>query len=142
MKVPSACFGRGQHRAGQTMAEFALAATAFVLLMFGLIDMALLVYNYNTVCSAAREAVRYAIVHSPTGPNPATTAQIQQVAINWAPELNLTASNITVSWPADSNLPSEDDAKVAISYNYKLAIPFLTVRTLTLTSTSQMLVSQ
>lgn len=142
MKVASACFGRGRHRAGQTIAEFALAATALVLLIFGLIDMALLVYNYNTVCSAAREAVRYAIVHSPTGPNPATTAQIQQVAINYAPELNLAPSNITVSWPADSNLPSQDDAKVAISYNYKLSIPFLSARTLTLTSTSQMLVSQ
>jgi Flp pilus assembly protein TadG len=142
MKVPTASFRRGQHRAGQTMVEFALTATVLVLLIFGLINMAILVYNYNTACSAAREAVRYAIVHSPTGPNPATTAQIQQVAINYAPALNLTSSNITVSWPADSNLPSQDDAKVAISHNYNLQIPFLPSITVTVTSTSQMLVSQ
>lgn len=124
------------------MAEFAWSATAFLLLMFGLMQMGLAVYNYNTACAAAREAVRYAIVHSPTSPNPATTSQIQQVAINYAPALNLTSSDISVSWPADPNLPSLKDARVAISYNYQLEIPFLSTVTLTLTSSSQMLVSQ
>jgi Flp pilus assembly protein TadG len=135
-------FNQERHRKGQTVAEFAITATVLMLLIFGIIDMAILIYNYNTACSAAREAVRYAIVHSPTGPNPATTAQIQQVAINYAPALNLASSDITVSWPADSNIPSQDDAKITISHNYKLNIPLVPALNLTLTSTSQMLVSQ
>jgi Flp pilus assembly protein TadG len=127
---------------GVTAVEFALVATAFFMLIFGTIQMALAVSAYNSLSAAAREAVRYAVVHSPTSANPASTSQIQQVAISAAPALNLQTSNITVSWPSDTNIPSEDDAEVAISYNYRVKIPFMSAITLTLASSSQMLVSQ
>jgi Flp pilus assembly protein TadG len=128
--------------AGATMVEFGLVAVAFFLLIFGIIQMALAVFAYNTVCSADREAVRYAMVHGPSSANPATNSQIQQVAINAAPSLQLSTSNITVSWPSDANLPSIKDAQVKISYNYRFQIPFMSPVTLKLTATSQMLVSQ
>jgi Flp pilus assembly protein TadG len=131
------CFG-----SGQTTIEFALTATVLFMMFFGIILLSWDVYQYNMVSSAAREAVRYAIVHSPTGPNPATTAQIQQVAINYAPALKLTTSDVAVSFPADVNLPSKTDAEVAITYPYKFQIPFLPAISVTLTSTSHMLVSQ
>ena len=127
---------------GQTALEFAMVASVFLLLLFGIMQMALTVYNYNTVCSAAREAVRYAIVRSPTSPNPATTAQIQQIAINTAAGLNTSQLTIAVSWPADANLPTQTDARVKVSYQYQLQIPFFSPVTMTLASTSQMLVSQ
>jgi Flp pilus assembly protein TadG len=127
---------------GQTLMEFAVVATIFLVLMFAIMQMALIVYNYNTVCAAAREAVRYAIVHSPASGNPATTAQIQQVAINNAVGLNAAQLNVTVSWPADAELPLQEDAQVKVSYQYPLNIPFLAPATMTLASTSQMLVSQ
>jgi len=85
---------------GTGAVEFALAAAAFLLLMFSIIEMALLVYSYNTISHAARECVRYAIVHSPTGPNPATAAQIQNVTIGYAdlPSPNqLTPSEVAVT---------------------------------------------
>ena len=63
------------------MTEFALGTTVFLLLMFAAIEMAMVVYSYNTISHAARECVRYAIVHSPTGPSPATTAQIKTATI-------------------------------------------------------------
>jgi Flp pilus assembly protein TadG len=129
-------------QSGQSLAEFAIVATLLFLITFAIIELSLAVYQYNTVCSAARDAVRYAIVHSPTSANPATTSQIQQVAINAALNVNLTASNITVSWPADANLPTKQDAEVQISYQYKLQVPFVPTTTLTLTSASRMLVSQ
>jgi hypothetical protein len=81
-------------------------------------------------------------VHSPTSANPATTAQIQQVAINAAIGVNLAITNVSVTWPADANLPSLKDAQVKITYNYSFRIPFMSPVTLALTSTSQMLVSQ
>ncbi len=122
------------------MLEFAMVATCFLLLVFSVMLMAQAVYKYNNVCAAAREAVRYAMVHSPTSANPATTTQIQQVAVNHAPFLSL--NDVTVTWPADSQLPSQKDAKVVVSYNYSLNIPFMSAVNLTLSSTSQMLVSQ
>jgi len=132
----------GSEARGQTMVEFAMVASVFLLLLFGIMQMALMVYNYNTVCSAAREAVRYAIVRSPTSPNPATTAQIQQIAINTAVGLNTSQLTVAVSWPADASLPAQSDARVQVSYQYQLQIPFFSPLTMTLASTSQMLVSQ
>ncbi len=138
----SGALDSGWGKAGQTMVEFALVASVFLLLLFGVMQMALTVYNYNTVCSAAREAVRYAIVHSPSSANPATTAQIQQIAVNNAVGLDSSQLTVTVSWPSDANLPLQKDAQVKVSYLYQLRIPFVTPVSLTLASTSQMLVSQ
>ena len=138
----TAFFGGSSEARGQTMAEFAMVASVFLLLLFGIMQVTLTVYNYDTVCSAAREAVRYAIVRSPTSPNPATTAQIQQIAINTAVGLNPSQLTIAVSWPADTNLPAQSDARVKVSYQYQLQIPFFAPVTMTLASTSQMLVSQ
>ena len=130
---------------GTGMVEFAMGATIFLMLMFTIIEMAMVVYSYNTISHAARECVRYAIVHSPTGPNPATTAQIKGIAVGYAdlPAPNqLVAGDVTVTWPADPNLPSSDDAQCTIALNYSLRIPFLPSRTLPLTATARMLVSQ
>jgi len=128
---------------GQAAAEFAMIATVLFLLMFGLMTLGSAVYSYNTISSAAREAVRYAAVHSSTSAAPATDAQIKQVAKNYAQGVNLADSDVTVTWPADPNpgmrLP---DAQVRISYTYNLKIPFMSPVALGLTSTSRMLVSQ
>ena len=128
--------------AGQALVEFAIVASVFLVTLFAIMSLGLGVYKYNTLCSAAREAVRYAIVHGPTSLSPSTTAQIQQIAINQAPGLNLKASDITVTFPADPNNSAQKDAKVQISYNYSPPMPFMRPVTLTLTSTAQMLVSQ
>jgi Flp pilus assembly protein TadG len=129
-------------RAGQELVEFAAVTTAFLLLVFGLMYLGSAVYYYNTLSSAAREAVRYAIAHSPTSAAPATTQQIQQVAINDAAGLNPKELTVEVSWPSDPNLPLKKDAQVQVSYEYKVSIPFLNQVTFNLTSTSRMLVSQ
>lgn len=130
---------------GAGMVEFALGATVFLMLTFATIEMAMVVYSYNTISHAARECVRYAIVHSPTGPNPATNTQIQGVTVGYAdlPAPNqLTKSEVAVTWPNDPNLPSQQDAQCTVSLNYSLRIPFLPSKTLPLTATARMLVSQ
>jgi Flp pilus assembly protein TadG len=139
---------RSAGSAGQAMVEFAVVGATLLLVLFAMMFMGDAVYTYNTMSQAAREAVRYAVVHSPTSPNPATTSQIQQVAINYADALGLTASNITVTWPQDpninriSNKNDAYDAQVAITYTYKTHVPFLKAASFDLTSTSRMLVSQ
>jgi len=127
------------------MVEFAMAATVFLLLMFAIIELAMVVYSYNSISHAARECVRYAIVHSPTGPDPSTTSQIQKVTVLYAdlPAPNqLLPGDVNVTFPADPNLPSEQDAQCTVSLNYSLRIPFLPSKTLPLTATARMLVSQ
>jgi hypothetical protein len=81
-------------------------------------------------------------VHGPSGPNPATNTQIQQVAINAAPALSLSASNINVTWVADPNLPTKQDIQVKVKYTYQIQIPFVSAVTANFVSTSQLLVAQ
>src|ERR1700675_1459220 len=116
MRGRSASLSGDRNAAGQTMAEFAMVASVFLLLLFCIIEMAYAVYNYNTVCTAAREAVRYAIVLSPTRATPATTAPNQEIAINSAGSLNASQLTVNVSWPAAANLPLLQDAEVQVSY--------------------------
>jgi Flp pilus assembly protein TadG len=136
---------RAKCTSGTAAVEFALAATVFLLMTFSIVEMALLVYSYNTIGHAARECVRYAIVHSPTGPDPATLSQIQNITIGYAdlPSPNqLTASGIAVTWPADPRLPAQQDAQCKVSLGYVMRIPFLPLVTLPLSATASMLVSQ
>src|SRR5271168_534088 len=86
---------------GQSMVDFAWVSFAFFVLLFGIVQMGIAVYRYNTVCEAAREAARYAIVHSPNSVNnpcPATGScpGAQTVATNFAPFLSST--NVTTSF--------------------------------------------
>jgi Flp pilus assembly protein TadG len=129
---------------GQTMAEFALTVTVFLLLLFSIIELAPAVNAYSDISTAAREAVRYAIVHSPTSANnPSTTApydDIQQQAVNYAPFLS--TSDVAVSFPSDAQIPTQKDALVTITHTYPLNIPFMPNINLYLSSSSRMLVSQ
>jgi Flp pilus assembly protein TadG len=123
------------YRRGQAMVELAVAATALFVLLFAIIEMGIVVYRYNMVCSAAREAVRYAIVH------PTDSSGIKNAAINSAPFLS--TSNITVNTSVtDPNSATNKDAQVTISYPYRLQIPLVPSISLTLSSSSQMMRSQ
>ncbi|MGH7916551.1 MAG: TadE/TadG family type IV pilus assembly protein [Candidatus Binataceae bacterium] len=133
---------RGKHHPGQTAVEFAVVASVFSLLILAVFVLGLAAYSYNMVCAAAREATRYAMVHGPASANPASSAQITQVAIDFAPGLGLTAGDVSVTWPADPNQPSTDDAKVVVTYQYQIEIPFITPVTLTMSSSSRMIVSR
>ena len=131
--------GRKGREAGQSMLEFALAAIIFLTLLLNIMNMGYAIYCYHTISNAAREAVRYAIVRGPNSTTPATIAQIQQIAVNSAIGVNLSTSNVTVSWPSDPRLTSQKDVKVVVNFPYNLIMPPVNV---TLSSTSQMLVSR
>jgi hypothetical protein len=48
---------------GQSLVEFSLAITIFILLLMGTIDLGRAAYQYNGVAQAARELARVASVH-------------------------------------------------------------------------------
>lgn len=117
-------------------------ATAFLLLLSAIMMMGEAVLAYNSMSSAAEEAVRYAVANGPNSPLPASTSQIQQVAINTVPQIHLTASNVSVSWVTDANMVTRKDARVVVTYDFPLKIPWMTTVTLHLSATSQMMASQ
>jgi Flp pilus assembly protein TadG len=127
---------------GQTAVEFSTVAATLLLFTFGVMMMGEAVMSYNSMSAAAEEAVRYAVANGPNSPVPATTAQIQQIAINTASQLPLTTSNVNVSWITDPTMATRQDARVVVSYNYPLKIPWMSSITLHLSATSQMMASQ
>src|SRR5262249_20323932 len=104
------------------------------------------ILSYNTIAFAANEAARFASASGPNSPNPATAAQIQQIALNAAtPAVNLAPSQVIVNWITDPNLATRKDVVVTISYPYIVSLPLGLSNinaTLKLSSTSQMLASQ
>jgi Flp pilus assembly protein TadG len=128
-----------------------MVASTFLLLLFGIMLMAEAVMSYNSMSVAAEEAVRYAVANGPNSPNPADQPTIEGIAVNIAPQLHLTCTgcvsnpgtgNVTSSWVTDANLPTRQDAKVVITYDYNIKVPWMTKATLHLTATSQMMASQ
>jgi hypothetical protein len=55
--------GQGKGESGQAMVEFALVITFIFLLFAAILQMILLMYTYNTLADAAKEGMRYAVVH-------------------------------------------------------------------------------
>lgn len=144
MKQSNATISKPAMQCGQALVEFAVVGTLFFALMLGIMQMAELIFSYNTISDAAREATRAAIVHGETSSFDST---IQQVAINAAPSLHLTTGDVAVSFPTDVNVPSGIDAKVVITYVspiklVALLLPGHVTPSFTLTATSQMPVSQ
>jgi Flp pilus assembly protein TadG len=131
-----------QKPAGQAASEFALVAVAFFMLMFALIQMGLVICTYNTLCSATQDGARYAALHGPSRTPTAQQSDVTNIMLSRGATLNSSNLTVTLTWPADANLPSQNDAKVISSYNYRLQIPFITPVTLTFSSSAQMLVEQ
>ncbi len=145
--------------AGQTLGEFAVTATVFLFLIFSIMEVAQAVNAYNNMSAAAREAARYAMVHSPTAAGSpcssgtCTTTQltsvcsaIQQHAVDYAPFLSQGAGgcstgDINVSFTNPTN-PGSDYAVIVINHTYPLSIPWTSAVNLNLSASSRMLVAQ
>jgi Flp pilus assembly protein TadG len=136
--------------AGSSIVEFALASTILFALVFGVMAICLALYSYNVVSEAAREATRYAIVRGSScnsfpdckidSPGLQTYVQglgFPLININ-APSPALTA---VASWPNGNNNP-QNPVQVTVTYTFPLGIPFMPSRMLTMSSTSQMIISQ
>ena len=62
---------------GNGMVEFAfVAGLIFIPIAFGIIEFGRIVWAKNMVTAAAREGVRYAIVHGSDSPSPADSAAV------------------------------------------------------------------
>ncbi len=102
MKIRS--FSKEQR--GATVAEFAIIASVFFMMIFGIIEFGRLLYTHNALTDAARRGARYAALHQEsltcvknvtvygeTHIDPVTCAPTGPALIN-----HLTAANVTVTY--------------------------------------------
>jgi Flp pilus assembly protein TadG len=135
------------------MVEFALAASVFLLLLFGILEFGRALYTYHAVSNAARLGSRWAIVRgsSCTAPLDHCNAQSSDVQTYVRSQIvalmDPTQVNVTVTWPgnggscaAGSNAPG-CPVQVAVAYPFTFALSFVGSQ-LNITSTSEMAISQ
>jgi len=157
----------GARKRGSALIEFALSSMFFLAFLFGIMDFARAVYAYEFVTYAARSGARWAMVRGsscavlnpasfcePAGgaTTGATGADIQ----TYVRSLNLPGidpSQITINtsasylWPGGGSGCSSGNSpgcpvKVLVQYPYASSIPFLRIKTITLTADSEMVISQ
>jgi len=135
------------------LVEFALAATIVFMLILGIIQFSLVMYTGNFVATAAQQGTRYAAVRGSDWTSPcasansyscaATAADVQNYVLGLThPGINLTASNVTVTWLTTTATGSTCtqysqgcQVEVKVSYTYPLNIPFFSA-SIPLSSTS------
>jgi Flp pilus assembly protein TadG len=125
--------------AGASMAEFAIVAAIFFMLIIGIIECARLFYTHNALTDAARRGARYAVLH-----RQADLACVQNVVVYGEANVDpttcaptgppllpgLAPANVNVQY--DGNAPNPygmnlGTATVTIqNYDFNLSIPLFT----------------
>lgn len=140
------------------MVEFALASVILFTLVFGVMAICLALYSYNVTAEAAREATRYAIVRGSAcsagtfSDCNVTQSQLQaHVRAIAFPGITPSSLSLTAAWPTTgvTCFPSVSPCnnpgnmvRVTVTYTFPLVIPFVRSRSLSMSSTSAMYISQ
>jgi Flp pilus assembly protein TadG len=110
----------------------------FMTVIFGTMEFGRMIWAYNLVSHAAREATRYAMVHGRNSTHPATGDDIRSVVTSQAVGLAPASLNVNTSWIPDNKPGSA--VKVAVTYTFTAMTGL--VGSGTFGSTSQVIISQ
>lgn len=134
------------------MVETAIVMSLFMLMMFGIIEFGRAIYTYHMVDNAARIGSRFAIVHGSTCVHTATPdtwpcgadrTEIQNYVRSQSVDLDSQQLTITPTWPSTGNCKTTGClVDVNATYQFQFLIPFVSTQALTMTSTSEMVISQ
>ncbi len=130
----------GRFALGQSTAEFALVLPLLLLVVIGLFWLSQLLEAYDFVSYAAQAATRYAIVRGATSPQPATTNDIAGVVTNMAAGLNPKQLTVTTTW-TPNNQPGST-VEVQVQYAFQLPLPLMPSSAISLSASSEMVISQ
>ena len=123
--------------AGTTIVEFALTATIFFAIIFGIMEFGIGVWRYNLVADLSQEGARWASVRG-KNVTPATSAADVQAYV----ESRALGIPVTVTASNPSALDSGDTVSVQVSTTFTPLTTLIPHSALTLTSTSQMIMSR
>jgi Flp pilus assembly protein TadG len=126
---------------GTSMAEFAVVALVFFMIIFGIIEFGRLLYTHNALTDAARRGARYAVLHEQDNPCVVNVVIYGETHVDPAspgcpavagaqPLINgLGAGNVVVTWAGASGFAygmNLGSATVTIqNYDFNLSIPLL-----------------
>lgn len=136
---------------GQALAEFALVAPIFFLILFGIIDFGRYVYYVQVLSNAAREGARYAIVHGelgipPTGPGSsdvdgnAVKTVVRNYAIGVIGITDPDVLTITPTWDPENN-KRNTKVTVVVEYDFRSVIPLVPIPAITVKGESTLVIN-
>ena len=108
---------------GSALVEFALILPLLVLLLFGVIEFGLLLYNQQVITNASREGARYGIVARV--PERRSVAEITQVVNDYCASNMITFGSGTPSTTANPHSLTAtfgDDLTVTVSFQYDFLV--------------------
>lgn len=122
------CIQLAREQCGSMLIEFVVSVWILFLLTFLIFEFCMTIYTYSVLSNAAREGVRYAIVHgtdssSCSGPSSGcgdnSGSNVSTVVRGYAAVSfhDLSGMTVTPSWPDGRSTPSSR-VKVAINYPY------------------------
>jgi len=146
-------FWRRSDERGQNTLEAAICMTLFLMVLFGLIELSFVLYTYHAVAESAREGTRYAIVHGSACTPSGCTASASTIEsyVEGLGLLNASAMSVTTTWSAGTQSTCSPSAscnnpgnlvQVSVQYQIPLVLPFVKSTNVTMSSTSQMIISQ
>jgi hypothetical protein len=137
------------------MAEFALVAPLFFLLLFSIVEFGRYVYTVQILNESAREGARYAIVHGsqslcPSGPMPGGPSVLNPcdpsgqkvkdlVTRDAAGVVGNAPSMVSVTWPIDN--ARGHDVKVTVTYQFRTLIPIVPLPPIRVTGESSLVIN-
>lgn len=112
---------------GGSMVEFALILPILIILLFGIIEFGILIYNQQVLTNAAREGARRGIVQdTPRIQQPEIYQTVQDYAANHLITLSTTkptpAVNVTVNGSAGVCGAFADNLSVNVTYSYSFMV--------------------
>lgn len=139
---------------GQALAEFALVAPIFFMVMFGIIEAGRFMFYYETLNNATREGARYAIVHGvnsfdctgPPAPGAASAcdpsgADVKQRVRDSAFGVFGTSITVTPEWHDPNNNGRGSTITVTATYTYSSLIPLVPLPAITVKAESSLVVN-
>ena len=108
---------------GAAAVEFALILPVLVLILFGIIEFGLLLYDKQVITNASREGARAGIVQAATRPD---SAAITSVVTNYASNYLVTFAdgtvNPSVTLPMGACVSFGTSLKVSVTYQYTFLV--------------------
>jgi Flp pilus assembly protein TadG len=156
---------------GASMVEFVIAATAFLMIIFGIFEFGRVLYIYHTVSNAARIGSRWAMVRGSSGCSVldhcnASSSDIQTYVQSIVPIVDSNSLIVSASWSSSTAPDAACGAGgsnttghvvcVTVAYPFNFAVPIIpapapqpssgpcgnSTPELCLSSTSRMVISQ
>jgi Flp pilus assembly protein TadG len=145
---------------GAAIVEMALSSMILLTMIIGTLQTCLALFTYNFISEAAREGARYAMVRGSSCTSltncSATAAQIQTyvqglyggsnsalymtVTTTWLSASSTQPTTWTSCGSTQCNAPG-NAVQVKVTYAFPLDVPFLSKKTLTMNSTSQVVIA-